>query len=231
MKTDGSTTPAVGCTPRTEAEREHRRQLGQVRDALKLLVRMSLAGLPDDARVLCVGVGTGDEVRELATHFPGWRVVAVDPDPAALSVCRRDAEEAGITARCEFRQATVEELSPGDELFDGATSLLVSHWMPDLVARGRYFSAIAQRLKPGGVLVNADLAGDLASSQTEALLETWIRTLRYFGLPADRFRSSLGSGLALVDPVDVCRLLEASGLGEPVCFFQALLLHAWSARR
>jgi tRNA (cmo5U34)-methyltransferase len=41
-----------------------------LRDPLNFLIRTILADLPIDARILCVGVGTGVELVDLAQAFP-----------------------------------------------------------------------------------------------------------------------------------------------------------------
>lgn len=58
------------------------------------LVEAALApelGLPDRARVLDVGTGSGAIALTLALERPGWRVVAADLSPAALAVARDNA--------------------------------------------------------------------------------------------------------------------------------------------
>ncbi len=52
-------------------------KLAPVRDALNLLIRMVLSELPVDARILCIGVGTGRELIDLAQAFPQWRFTAI----------------------------------------------------------------------------------------------------------------------------------------------------------
>ncbi|MDP2752035.1 MAG: class I SAM-dependent methyltransferase [Rhodocyclaceae bacterium] len=63
------------------------------REALFSLMRLILSELPSDARILCVGAGTGTEMIALAQAFPQWQFTAVEPAPAMLDVCRRKAEE------------------------------------------------------------------------------------------------------------------------------------------
>src|SRR3546814_4868108 len=48
-------------------------RMAPIRDSLHFLLETVFAGLPDDARLLCVGAGTGAEIAHLAQRFPGWR--------------------------------------------------------------------------------------------------------------------------------------------------------------
>ncbi|RYD68316.1 MAG: class I SAM-dependent methyltransferase, partial [Verrucomicrobiaceae bacterium] len=65
-----------------------------MRDALHLLAGSILATLPEDARILCVGAGTGAEVLALAQRFPHWRFTAVEPSAPMLELCRQKATAA-----------------------------------------------------------------------------------------------------------------------------------------
>jgi tRNA (cmo5U34)-methyltransferase len=66
-------------------------------DALYLLVRQVLSELPANARILCVGVGTGTELVALAEAFPQWRFTAVEPSAPVLNAChQRKQKHSGI---------------------------------------------------------------------------------------------------------------------------------------
>lgn len=54
-------------------------KMAPIRKNLYYLLESVFAGLPADARVLCVGAGTGTELAHLAAKFPGWRFTAVEP--------------------------------------------------------------------------------------------------------------------------------------------------------
>lgn len=71
-----------------------------IRDGLHFLLESIFAELPADARILCVGAGTGVEMAYLARKFPQWSFTAVEPSGAMLEVCRQRAKTEGFTARC-----------------------------------------------------------------------------------------------------------------------------------
>ena len=59
-------------------------RMAPIRDGLYLLLETVFAGLPADARMLCVGAGTGAELAYFAQRFPRWRFTAFDPSVAML---------------------------------------------------------------------------------------------------------------------------------------------------
>lgn len=113
------------------------------------------ARLPERARVLVVGAGTGTETLALAQANPGWEVVGVDPSPDMLAIARRRGEAAGL-ASASFVEGYVADLDD-DRPFDAAVSLLVMHFVAGDEAKRDYLAAIADRLRPGGTLLLCDL--------------------------------------------------------------------------
>lgn len=57
-----------------------------------------------EVRALDLGTGTGCIAVALAAHVPSARVVAVDASPKALAVAKKNAVQAGVAERVEFRQ-------------------------------------------------------------------------------------------------------------------------------
>lgn len=208
-------------------------KMAPLRDALHLLMEAVLCGLPADARILCVGAGTGAEIIRLAGRFPGWRFMAVDPSGPMLNVCRRRVGELGLASRCEFHEGFLDSLPAAETAFDAATSILVSHFILSAEERRAYFRAIAGRLRPGGMLVNADLAADVSSPSFPSLLDVWIRTMNAAEVPPEKvesIRAAYDKAVAFLPPAKLGALLEAAGFETPVLFLQTGLIHAWYAR-
>lgn len=204
-----------------------------IRDALHFLMRAVFARLPADARVLCVGAGTGDEIVELANRFPGWRFVAVEPSGVMIDLCRRKAEAGGFADRCRFHEGFLDSL-PAEAPFDAATCVLVSQFILDPEARIGFFRGIAERLRPSGLLVSADLAADIASPEYDALLRVWLDMLLSAGVPAaglEQMRQAYARDVAILPPAQVEALIRAAGFDMPVQFHQAGLIHAWYSIR
>lgn len=208
-------------------------KLSAMRDALHLLISAVFADLPADARILCVGAGTGHELIYLAQKFPGWRFAVVEPSAPMLEVCRRKAAEQGITHRCDFHQGYVETLA-SSAAFDAATSLLVSQFILAPAARTDFFRAIAVRLRPGGYLATADLASDITSANYQSLLDVWLRLLRETGSPVEqleKLRVTYGRDVAVLPAPQIGSIIESAGFETPVLFLQTGLIHAWYTRR
>lgn len=208
-------------------------KLAPMRDGLDLSICMVLSELPDDARILCVGAGTGRELIHLAQHFPPWQFTAVEPAAPMLDICRQKAEEYGIASRCTFHEGYLDSL-PASEAFDAATCILVSHLFTQQEERRNFFRQIAARLLPDGYLVSADLASDMSSAAYHSLLEVWLRMLRYAETPTEeieKFLASFGRDAAIIPTQEVAAIIAASGFDAPVLFLQTLLIHAWYAKR
>lgn len=192
-----------------------------------------LAELPSNARILCVGAGTGEEIGYLAERFPHWSFVAVEPSGAMLDVCRQKADKAGFISRCDFHEGYLDTL-PAQEPFDAATCFLVSQFILERDARIGFFNSIATRLRPEGILASSDLASDVSSSQYSALLQTWLNMMLASDVPAagvEQMRAAYAKDVAILPPAQIESIIREGGFDNPVGFYQAGLIHAWFSRR
>ena len=208
-------------------------RMAPITNGLYFLLESVLAGLPQEARILCVGVGTGAELIHLAGVFPRWRFTAVEPSGAMLHTCRKRVDEAGLSSRCSFHEGYLESI-PLEETHDAATCLLVSQFILDAQARSDFFKQIADRLVPGGILANADLSADVESEDYDALLAVWQRAMATSAVSAEgleQMKSGYAKDVAILPPVAVASIIESGGFDKPVQFFQAALICGWFAKR
>lgn len=204
-----------------------------IRDCLHLLLDSAFATLPRDARILCVGVGTGAELMHLARNHPGWQFTAVEPSGAMLALCRQAAARENVSARCHFHEGYLESLAATGS-FDAATCFLVSQFILDPAARIGFFQEIARRLAPGGILASSDLASDVASPAYDVLLRAWMNLMAAADVPAEameRMRDAYARDVGILPPDRIASIIAAGGFQPPVPFFQAGLIHGWLSRR
>lgn len=208
-------------------------KLAPVNDSLHLLMGAILSQLPVNAKILCVGAGTGAEIIYMAKKFPQWTFTAVDPSAAMLDVCRRRLRELGFENRCEFYADYLENLSlPND--YDVATSILVSQFINDKEARIDFFKNIAAKLKQGGTLINADLSGDITSFDYEQLLAIWAQMMADGNVQAqtvENIRQTHKSGISFLPPQEVAGIIESAGFDKPSQFYQMAFIHGWVSRK
>lgn len=208
-------------------------RMAPIRDSLLFLLESVFADLPADARLLCVGAGTGTEIAYLARRFPGWRFLALDPSAQMIATCRTRAEHDGFVDRCEFHVGVVDTLAD-TAAFDAATCFLVSQFLLDPAMRSAFFAGIGQRLRPGATLAWADLAWDTRAPDYPAMLGLWLRTMSGAGLDDEaisRMRAAYARDVAILPPDEVASLVADAGFEAPLRFHQAGMIHGWCARR
>lgn len=204
-----------------------------IRNCLHLLLGSMFAELPENANILCVGVGTGDELIYLATRNPGWTFTAVEPSGGMLDICRQRTEKEGVYSRCVFHQAYLSSL-PVAQKHDAATCFLVSQFILDKAERSKFFSEIAERLKPNGILASSDLASDVESPEYDVLLRAWMNMMSAADISPEamgRMRKAYANDVGVFPPAKIVSIIESGGFEQPVQFFQSGLIHAWLSKR
>lgn len=211
---------------------ERNSKLSRISDCLHFLTGLALKDLPAQARILCVGVGTGAEILSLAQTFPGWTFVGLDPSQNMLDVCRERMNDAGLGDRCEFVHGFIQDL-PSQKPFDAAVSILVAHFIK-LDERLAYFQNITQHLRSGGYLVNAEISFDLNSPQFPTMLKGWEQVQTMMGATPESLATlpkQLREMLTVLPPEKTEALLRQSGISQPVSFFRAMMICGWFGKK
>lgn len=212
----------------SQAYDEKNRKLAPIAENMHFLIRLLLSRLPDQARILCVGVGTGAEIFSLAQEFPRWTFLGLDPSGEMLEVCRQKLLRADFMSRCELVQGFVSDLPEGEE-FDAALSVLVGHFVKR-EARVDFYRNIASRIRRGGIMVDTELSFDLESREFPSMLKSWERVQSLMGATPESLASlptQLRDMLTVLPPSEVESLLRQSGIPLPVRFFQSFLISGW----
>lgn len=205
--------------------------LKPISDCLHFLMGLVLNDLPENARLLCVGVGTGAEILALARDHPGWSFVGVDPSKDMLEVGRRRLEAAGVLERCELVPGYVEDVA--DRGFDAVVALLVAHFV-QLPDRPAFYRAIHERLRRGGRFVSAEISCDLDGAQFPEMLKDWEQVQKLMGATEASLAALPGmlrNVLGVVPPEATEALWREAGFTPAVDFFQGFMIRGWHAQR
>jgi SAM-dependent methyltransferase len=125
---------------------------------------LSDLGVGLTSTVVDVGAGTGTFALAVRPHVR--RVIAVDASPAMVALMRARGIEAVEGGFLTYRHS--------DEQVDLVHSRNALHHLPDFwkaVALDR----VAQMLKPGGALILQDIVYSFAPSETESVIEQWLK--------------------------------------------------------
>lgn len=130
--------------------------------------------LPSAANVLVAGSGSGEELTRLAAHASDWRLTGIEPSAEMNALAAQKCAAAGVDARVSLIAGKPGEVDMGSG-YDAATALLVLHFLPDDGSKAAFLQALGRALKPGGVLVLADLTGERESEGFGLLFQAWRR--------------------------------------------------------
>ena len=201
------------------------------RDGLFRLADTALADLPENARVLVVGCGTGSEILALASRHASWEFEAVDLSGEMLGLCQRRLSAAGVARRVTLHHRSVEGLRVAP--CDAATAILVSQHIVDDPGASRFFSEIAANLVDGAPLFSADISLPDEAVKREAVLQVWRHQAVTAGLPVEapeNLISRFGRDLRARSPAHIEELLSGAGFCSPLLVFQSTMYRAWISR-
>lgn len=197
-------------------------------DGLHSMTELLLAEhVPETGRVLVLGAGGGVELRNLASQHAGWHFDGVDPSESMLEAAR--LATGPFRDRVVLHRGTIGNAPDGP--FDGATSLLVFHFVP-LGDRLETLRELHRRLKPGAPLVLAHMS----FPQDALSRDLWMRRHAAFAISNGIDRAQAESGrqamlerLHLLAPEAEEAMLAEAGFGDISLFYAGFDFRGWVA--
>lgn len=217
----------------SEGYDERNRKMSSIAGNLHFLIGLVLDDLPDDAHILCVGIGTGEEVLALSAAHPNWHFTGIEPSAPMIEVCQKKMEEQGLSGRCTLQHGYLSDLEDTQK-FDAVLCLLVTHFVTDHDERQTMFTNMYSRLKPGGYLINADISDDMDSPEFKSILGKWKAMHRLSGASEQTLEfieKAMETQLSVLSKSKMEEFLRNAGFHLPVQFFQSLLIRAWYSRK
>jgi tRNA (cmo5U34)-methyltransferase len=199
-----------------------------IHTAINAVLRVYLGA---ESELLIVGAGTGAEILELGKTNPSWRFLGVDPAKPMLDLAKEKIKAAGLADRVGLFNGFVGDL-PIDKLYDGATSAMIMHFVPDDGGKIEFLRAIASHVKSGAPLVLMDANGDLTAPESELLIEAWKQQQNLAGVKWDEVESGMNERMKAIHFVSSKRieqLLAEAGFHRIQGFFQNFMLGGWIA--
>jgi tRNA (cmo5U34)-methyltransferase len=188
------------------------------------------ARLPMHAKLLVVGAGTGMEVTEFAPLNPGWSFCGVDPSADMLALAKKKIVEKNLAGDIELRKGYVDDLDQ-EAVFDGATCILVMHFLKDDGAKLALLESIYKRLKHGASFVLVDGFGEPGSMEFEELGKAWKQYPIIHGVSKetveDAFNERIMKMIQFVPESRILELLRTAGFTRVLKYYSGFLYGGW----
>ncbi|MCM3758466.1 class I SAM-dependent methyltransferase [Sporosarcina aquimarina] len=197
------------------------------------LVRLSNTALRmragENAKVLVIGAGGGNELLEFAEHNPTWTFTAVDPSEPMLKEARAKVEGQFGTNRVDYVVGSTEDVSE-ENIFGAASCLLVLHFIDSVEEKLTLLQEVRLRMKTGAPFVIASMAGDRNNPTFDELFGLWRQSW------VDRSSMSEAQvlemektvrALSFVPGDEIEGLLREAGFGHITQFFQTTFFSGW----
>jgi len=167
-----------------------------------------------EQNILDVGCGTGSLTLMIADHLDNGSVTGIDAAPKMIAIARRKAKRHHNKAL--FENGVAEKIDFADGIFDTVVNSMFSHHI-DTELKQRAFAEMFRVLKPGGILVTADI------DRPTTRLASWIGWLsRYILLQPELEDNLLGNLPTIMNNAGFSNINRCCHLYNMVSFFTAI---------
>lgn len=188
------------------------------------------AYLPESAKLLAVGSGTGTELVRLGNACPQWHFLGIDPSEKMQEIAKQKMSHHQLSDRVKLIQGYTQDL-PTDILYDAATCILVMHFIPP-AEKLQFLQSIVQRLHPSAPFVLVDVFGENTSQELKQLMPILQAYWDGMGLPRQKqqeFLARFDKGAHPVAETSILNLLEQAGFEKTIRFYTGLWVGGWLA--
>ncbi|MFC6040994.1 class I SAM-dependent methyltransferase [Paenisporosarcina macmurdoensis] len=201
-------------------------------DAMFRMVQSFLrAHVEDEANVLVIGAGGGNEIVTFGKANPTWTFAGVDPSEAMLEVALQKAKNEGIEERVSIYTGTVEQID-FKETFDAATCLLVLHFVETIEEKLSLLKTVKELLQPGSPFVLVTMYGNQSKPEFDERMNLWKSIwLDLTDLTQEDVNGMEESvrELSFISSTQIEELLEQAGFERVTQFFSTTLFGGWIA--
>jgi tRNA (cmo5U34)-methyltransferase len=162
-----------------------------------------------------------------------WQMLGVEPSTSMLAIAQQKIEQHGLSDRVKLHHGYTHEL-PATPLYDGATCILVMHFLPDDGSKLVLLQSIAQRLKSEAYFILADIFGDKGTETFEQFSSVWKIHGQEMGMNPEKMAEMLETarkGIHSIPEQRVFELLQSAGFGNIVRFYTAFWYGGWIATK
>lgn len=179
---------------------------------------VAIVGTLEAPYVSDLGAGTGALGAAILDRVPGARVQFLDIDPAMLEVA--GARVASHGGRAELRHGSFDDALPA---CDAVVASLALHHVPELDRKRALYARIREALRPGGVLLVADITRHETGAAHDHVTRQWAAAMADHGIsrPESDALFAQWAGEDRYYPLAVeLEQLRAAGFAQPECFWK-----------
>lgn len=174
--------------------------------------------VPNNAKILDLGGGTGSLTSAILRSMPGVRITLIDVDRKMLDRARERL--ASEVSRVDFvEQSFLDPLQQSDAV----VASLSLHHIHDLEQKTEAYRNIAAALNAGGIFLNLDAVVSTDSKIAELTFDHWVAKMEEGGMSQEEARGHLKSWeledryFSIHEELDA---LSGAGFVHPECFWR-----------
>lgn len=202
------------------------------RDALFSIARCYFENkLNENAKILVVGAGGGEEIVSLGKSNPSWSFVGVDLSEKMLELANTRIQQEGLKNDVRLHKRSVFDLEDVD--FDAATCFLTLHFVPDDGSKLKTLQTIQTKLKSNAPFILVDGAGNKGTAEFEDDILAWKLHAQNNGLSPEHLDKLVDNvmNLPFVTEERELELLAGAGFRQIKKIYQGIWIHGWRCDR